>query len=196
MTEIIAAVIGAGLVFAFQLLMRRISGEAATEKISRTSDLLDVREKLTRQGTSLEELHNFEDALLSKVRERRKIEDRLTSELANSEQHDPTAYMPQQAMNRYQAHRAAEMSSKLDGTLVELDGYLTDKEKQQLRKAQAAWARFRKAQAEYASLVWDGGSMQPFAYWGEHTSMSIERIAALEEEISERRKFKREEEEL
>jgi uncharacterized protein YecT (DUF1311 family) len=119
---------------------------------------------------------------------RRKIEDTLISELERTDSDDPTANMPQQEMNQYALRRAEEMDAKLDLAIAKLQDFMNRKEQQRFARTQRAWRVYRDAQAELASLTFEGGSMQPFIRYGEQSRLTIERVAALQSEYDFRSK--------
>lgn len=190
MHDLILLVLGALIGGAGHLVLRRLRRDHVSEALSRADQTLSVHEKMQRQGKTPEDLQAIEDAVVARRQVRRSIEDRLTEEMPTDPgEDDPTAFMPQQTMNIWQAHRAQEMNAKLQGVIVELQVHFSESERDQFEKAQKAWEKYRAAEAEFASLEMEGGSAQPLLRWGAHTRLTIERIASLKEEAVRRRKL-------
>ncbi len=173
MHDVLLVIRGVLLAGAGQLIMRHLRKDRATEQIDRADKLLDIRDKMARQGATFDDVRSVEDALLAKKQVQRNIEDRLRHELSKQEAQDPTAYIPQQSMNRWAAHRAEEMDAKLRGVLVEIETWMSSKERKQLEKAQEAWEKFREEQTELAGLEFEGGSIRTsHCFWRKITRAS------------------------
>ena len=92
---------------------------------------------------------------------------------------------PQQTMNRGQAERLERANAILRRTLDRLREALhgDDDSLAQLERSQRAWQRFRDQDAQFSSMIFNGGTMQPFLRSGSATSLTIDRIVALRLEL-------------
>jgi uncharacterized protein YecT (DUF1311 family) len=167
------------------LILRWLRKDRLSEELARKKQALELHEKLQEQNISLEQLDAFEKSLLQRRNQVRKIEDKLYTEAISEA--DPTAHMNQQEMNIYAANRADEMDLKLGKVVDELQTWMHTDEKQAFTKAHEAWLQYRANQAEFASLQFEGGSMQPFILFGERSRLTIERMSELTNELEFRR---------
>jgi uncharacterized protein YecT (DUF1311 family) len=92
---------------------------------------------------------------------------------------------PQQTMNRGQAERLQRANAILRRTIDRLRDELSGDTASLLKldRSQRAWRRYRDEASEFSSLVWAGGTMQPFSQSGAATVLTIDRIVSLRLEL-------------
>lgn len=205
MRELIFTLLGG---VAGYLLKRWIERSHATEHLNRLSLSLDIQKKMAEGSLTLADVEKFQRRLLPGLpwrwswRQDEHHEDDPRRDFAAVAQRarvnvltelnagDPENFgdAPQQIMNEQQAERLERATAIMQRALEEVESLLVgDDDINALKAVQRAWLKYRNAQAEFASLTFKGGSMQPLIYYGTATALTIDRIVELRTDIHERK---------
>jgi uncharacterized protein YecT (DUF1311 family) len=182
------------------LARRQLSDEAAHDKARLMNSLADTLGKLRASGATVGELEALERFARGKPAEGRlalqAIVDNATrppeTHLSGSVDTHSAGEVPMSTSQmRAQAWRDFE---RVEAELREVEdsmiGLLTDDEQAALRKTQACWREYRDEQAKYASLIVDGGMMQPLFEASERIDLTQQRTAELWREHDARRRHR------
>lgn len=201
---IVSAATSLGAVFGY-LAKRFIEGSGPGEKLTRMNVALEIKRKMIEGNLTPEDVDRMVKELMPRWPWRRRKNDveedggesyeaqlmrSRSTALAELAAGDPPNFGdgPQIVMNMQQGERLERATAIMDRTLAELEGIIEDNPShvKKLNAAQAAWKKYRDAQASFASLTFEGGTMQPLIHSGAATALTIERIVELRMDIHER----------
>jgi uncharacterized protein YecT (DUF1311 family) len=100
-----------------------------------------------------------------------------------------STYMTQVEMNMETGRRADVARQQMERAIVALErsGWMEASQIAALKQTQANWERYAKAQAEFATAEFDGGSMAPLVYASELESLTVSRTGELKRMLEEMR---------
>lgn len=187
---------------------RFIEGTSVAEKLTRMNIALEIKRKMIEGNFTTEDVEQMVKELLPKwpwARQQPNVAEQgeegfesallraRSTALAELSAGDPPNFGdgPQQVINRQQAERLERANAIMARTVAELRALIEEDAGHiaNLAVAQTAWERYRDAQAQFASLIFEGGTMQPLIRDGAATALTIERIVELRVNISERRRL-------
>lgn len=182
----------AGLyMFLKYLLERKIEGKPDTEQIAQLSQLADLKAKLDKDGTTLEELQSFRSKALGMsasiaIVTAQQYTDAASQLVGNAEnaEHDPDWEKPltQTDMNLLSMKKAAQADDELAVIVSSKIRELNDEERLLLQQSQAAWESFRETETKRESRRWEGGTIKPLMVNLRYEAITRERIASLSAE--------------
>lgn len=190
--------LGAAVASGGFIVQRAIKKSHAHEEVDLKSRMLDLRDKMSKQGISFEQLDDFEDQLLSRRTALRKVEDDVLVELAEKEITSAaeieaqvrrrlgsfdSADMTQGEMNSAQGAELRRAEALMDEAYHNLRGMVSAEQSALLHRAQQSWLRYRDRQGDFAAAQYEGGSMQPLIRLSEMTEVTVDRTVRLRLEI-------------
>lgn len=188
------AVVGlTGIVGLFVFLVqRRLSGARALERVQLYNQAGDFLSKLRQHGLSVEEVEQarrFFDGSSPTLRDNAALlavvgggaEGVGTAGDGNIDY--PDGYWTTSSMSLRSAAAFGTADARLNEVLAELRTIVDAKGSVALDAMQEAWSRYRDLRARYASLVFDGGTLQTIMWDAEATAVTEERIADLRQDL-------------
>ncbi|GJJ03433.1 hypothetical protein RugamoR64_39710 [Duganella rhizosphaerae] len=176
------------------LWQRKIEGKPVTERIAQLHQIADLKAKLDKDGTTIEELQSFGAKALGRSAEVAIVTAKRYAETAytlvtnaDRAEHDPEwgAAQTQLEMNELSARKAFQADDDLGELVSSYLPTLTQESQEQLDVAQSAWSVFRDVEVEREAKKWEGGSIQPLMRFIRYEAITRERIASLSSEIAE-----------
>lgn len=178
-----------GLFFFFRyLLERKLEGKPDTEHIAQLNQLADLKAKLDKDGTTLEELQGFRAKAFGKsasialvtAQQYTATASRLVGDAQTAEQDaDWEQALTQTDMNFLSTKKAAQadddVAALVAAKIRELDG----EERNLLEQSQSVWQSFREAETKRESKRWEGGTIRPLMVNLRYEAITRERIASL-----------------
>lgn len=177
--------------FVKYFLERKIEGKPDAEHIAQLSQLADLKAKLEKDGTTLDELQGFRakalgmSASIAIVTAQQYTE--AASQLvvdAESAENDPDweQQLSQTDMNHMSGEKAALAEEQLAKVIYNKIRVLEGEDLLLLQQSQAAWESFRTTETKRESRRWDGGTIRPFMVNLRYEAITRERIASLSAE--------------
>lgn len=173
------------------LLERKIEGKPDAENISQLNELADLKEKLDKNGMTLEELQSFRAQALGKsasiaIVTAQQYTDAASQLVGDAEkaEHDPDweQALTQTDMNLLSMKKATqaddELAAIINSKIRELDG----DDRLLLQQSQSAWESFRETETTRESRRWEGGTIRPLMVNLRYEAITRERIAGLSTE--------------
>ncbi|WP_175904534.1 lysozyme inhibitor LprI family protein [Burkholderia seminalis] len=170
------------------LLERKIEGKPDAENISQLNELADLKEKLDKNGMTLEELQSFRAQALGKsasiaIVTAQQYTDAASQLVGDAEkaEHDPDweQALTQTDMNLLSMKKATqaddELAAIINSKIRELDG----DDRLLLQQSQSAWESFRETETTRESRRWEGGTIRPLMVNLRYEAITRERIAGL-----------------
>jgi uncharacterized protein YecT (DUF1311 family) len=171
---------------------RRIERHGDTEKLERTSRVLDIHERMQRANLTPEALRELEGDLLTQRAARlHKIEIDIKSEISTdisamlspSEPEESEPIATQAEMNESALETSKAARRNLDQTLASAmsNRDLPDTLKLRIKDSQRHWEMYAEAQAKVVADIYSTGSMQPMVYYTELDRLTIMRAAEIKD---------------
>jgi hypothetical protein len=209
MRDLVMFALGAAVPSLGYLIKRFLQKSHIDEELGRTDRLVDIKRKMDEGGISIGDTHELQKALMDAKPKRNAIEGKAVDEkgpdqegtlevtarakrnvLAELDAGDPVDFGdgPQGVLNIQQGERLERANSILTRAAGLMESALEGEpvEWEQFKKSQHAWEAYRDAQADFASMTFAGGSMQPLIRWGVATRITIERIVEIRVDLWER----------
>jgi uncharacterized protein YecT (DUF1311 family) len=174
-------------------LERKLTGKPDAENIELLSKIADLKAKLDKDGTTLDELKSFRTKALSTsasialttAQQYTQAASQLVGD-AESAEHDADweQNLTQTDMNLLSSEKAAQADDELvavvNSKIRELDG----EDRTLFQNSQSAWQVFREMETKRESRHWEGGSIRPLMVNLRYEAITRERIAGLRSEGS------------
>lgn len=154
-------------------------GTPEKERIDEIAKLLSLHKDLKGKPGDLNELTKFKAELLSGSVERIRNEKEVIDEIGS-------ALTSQLEMNFHAANQQELAQLELTNLANLLRTKLSDAELEALQRAQDTWEIYADAQAKFASMIVEGGSMQPLMYHSELRDLAVQQAAKIKQEIKQR----------
>ncbi|WP_459190644.1 lysozyme inhibitor LprI family protein [Ralstonia pseudosolanacearum] len=172
-------------------LERKIEGKPDAENISQLNQLADLKEKLDKNGMTLEELQSFRAKALGKsaniaIITAQKYTDAASQLVSDAEkaEHDPDweQALTQTDMNLLSMKKAAQADDELAAIVNRKFRELDGDDCLILQQSQSAWESFREMETTRESRRWEGGTIRPLMVNLKYEAITRERIAGLSAE--------------
>lgn len=169
------------------LFKRKVEGSSDARDLDSLHRAADLREKLSRQNASIEDLKAFRQQALNStvdvaVQSAQQAVERAQY-LAHVSEEPNARDWPQattQAEMNQQAHASyLEVEGELNALLLERLATADTDEAESLQRTHAAWIEWRDAEAEWDARTWEGGSIRPLLVSSKLEQLTRERIATL-----------------
>lgn len=171
---------GKGLSF---LLHRRVTGAKAKEQVNYIKDVVDLSERMTAAGMTIEDARQFE-ALLRAPNANQG--DAARAALGSLIDEPPTAFVNNMAM-KLRADAACQVAqAKLRQVIVDLKLLLSEEEQTALDAAQVAWEAYLQSLEERSFVRFEGASHSTLAMMITGLSETERRTEELQAEVKER----------
>ncbi|WP_175995425.1 lysozyme inhibitor LprI family protein [Burkholderia vietnamiensis] len=174
--------------FGKYLVERRIERKPETENIAQLNQLADLKEKLDKSGTTLEELQNFRAKALGRTasvavviaQQYTEAASQLVGDAENAE-HDPDwdSALTQTDMNIVSMKKASQADDELTAIVNSKMREFGEEDRQLLQQSQSAWVAYRDTEIKRASRIWEGGTIRPLMVNLRYEAITRERIAGL-----------------
>lgn len=187
---VVSAMVGIGGLVGY-FLRRRVEGASEKQSIDSLIRLADLRERLTKQNVSLDELKAFRhealgvtarvavDAAQEYVERAQYLVELRT---VGSSGEWPEA-LTQSEMNQQAAAQFGEADEELTALLVERLASEDFEAAAALQRAHDAWKAWRKEEAVWDSREWEGGTIRPLLFSTKMEQLTRERIASLRSQV-------------
>lgn len=183
--------VGALGLFFKHLLERKLEGKPDAEHIAQLSQLADLKAKLDKDGTTLDELKSFRtkalgmsaSIALTTAHQYTQAASQLVDD-AESAEHDADweRNLTQTDMNLLSSEKAAQADDELAAVVNNKIRELDDEERILLQQSQSTWESFRELETKRESRHWQGGSIRPLMLNLRYEAITRERIASLSSE--------------
>ncbi|MEJ2375807.1 MAG: DUF1311 domain-containing protein, partial [Pseudolabrys sp.] len=171
-------------------LKRWWEGQSLKERIRKFTDLLHLHNELADANISEQALSELRKDIFTRSKWRRYDEQEVLTKIGNAlrehvsaERDENPEFHTQNEMNQYAFHLAdlaeREMNYLVDAVKAKLDADELDS----FDEVQKAWKTFADRQAEFASLLTAGGTMQSLLRATAYRDLAIERAAKLKDEL-------------
>lgn len=180
--------LGGSFLFFKYLIERKIEGKPDAEQIAQLSQLADLKAKLDKDGTTLEELQSFRAKALGTsasiaivtAQQYTDAASKLVGD-AESAENDPDWEKPltQTDMNLLSMNKAAQADDELAAAVSNKLRELDDEDRLLLEQSQSAWESFRETETTRESRRWEGGTIKPLMVNLRYEAITRERIASL-----------------
>lgn len=190
------ALLGGFLTGTAYLLKRWLEKKPVLEEIEKHQKLLALAKEMNEQQLSIEALRQLEQTIIRKpqaiqayIREiKEEIKKRTEKvEIAIYKPiHETKQIITQTEMNEQAQREYIQAEQKLISTIEKLKEKISFDDAGLLDKIQESWKEFRDKQAVFtAHFYYRGGSMLPLIYYSELERLTVERVAALQNELDE-----------
>lgn len=172
---------GIAVAVAGYLIKRWWEGQTFRERLQEATGLAALRQHLDKGG-SLESLEH----LKRQLRARRSVQEEAELEVLDE---IGLKFGNQIEMNLHQSFLLQLADKHMDFLSEVLSSKLDEREQAAFEAAQAAWTRFAQRQADFASLIAEGGTMQPMVHSAELEALTVERAGRIKQEIRQRQEL-------
>ncbi len=167
-----------GLAF---MLQRKVTDAKAKEHVTYIRDVVDLSERLTATGMTIEDAKQFEALLRAPAANHGEAARRAISDLL-----EPASYQSNFAM-KARAGAAYEVAeAKLKQVILDLEILLSPRENQGLEASQAAWTEYRKSLENRSLKQFEGWTHATLAMTLTGLTETERRVEELRVEIAER----------
>lgn len=177
--------------FGKYLVERRIEGKPETENIAQLNQLADLKEKLDKSGTTLDELQHFRVKALGRTasaavvtaQQYTEVASQLVGDVENAE-HDPDwdSALTQTDLNILSMKKASQADDELAALVTSKMREFGEEDRLLLQQSQSAWDSYRETETKRASRTWEGGTIRPLMVNLRYEAITRERIASLSAE--------------
>ena len=193
MEQILIFLLGIVVAVLGYFLKRWWEGQSLSERIQKFTDLLRLHNELSDANISEQALSELRKDIFARDKWRRRDEEEVLNKIGaalreqiKSESGDEIELRTQSEMNQYAFHLVDLAEREMNYLANALRDKLDSDELVHFEKVQSCWKAFADQQAEFASLVVAGGTMQPLLRASEYRDLTIERAAKLKNELRTR----------
>jgi uncharacterized protein YecT (DUF1311 family) len=156
-------------------------GQSFRERLQEATGLAALKQHLDQGGSlgSLEELK-------AQLRARRSAQEETELEVLDQIELEFRTQLEMNLHEGYLLEIAEKQLEYLSGALI---AKLDERERSAFEMAQEAWRVFAHRHAEFASLIVEGGSMQPMMHAAELKALTVERAGQVKQEIKQRQEL-------
>ena len=166
---------------------RRIEKHGESEQIQRARELVDLQRAMRDGNVSVDDINNLRQRLLDKPANRAVATANYYIERAEYLRDQPASLMDdhgdtltQTEMNEQAFAMYARANNELASTVIEKVATYSPEEAHLFQQAQDAWLRWRDAESQWESKVWEGGSIRPLMVATRLEALTRERIATIQ----------------
>jgi uncharacterized protein YecT (DUF1311 family) len=184
--KLLFVVLGAVLSGLAYLLRRRIEKRPEFDALDKHQKLLNIHKEMSDRKISVEDLRLLEKALLRNASTTEKHAEGMQERLVPALKQGIQEGISQAGLTERASTRVKTAEAKLEQVVQELALSLEPESKDALIAAHKAWKVYSIRQAELVASGFIGGTIYPIVYYSELEALTISRIAALQNVLTER----------
>lgn len=165
---------------------RKIERTSESEEIKQLHEIVDLRQKMENLNLTTTDVRSFREEVLGKSVKQAVATATYYIERAEYLHEQPrllldgdSQVITQADMNAQAFEQFARADNELTSLVLEKMAVYEPEEAAAFQQAQDAWNKWRQAESEWESKVWEGGSMRPLMVATRLESLTRERIAAI-----------------